>query len=691
MAVATLATVSILTTSTQAQTIGCEVGGSGGLIPATGTGGGGTFPTTLPAANSFTLNVASIPAGATAVTEVKMIGLTHTWLADVSWVITDPSGTSHMLWCRGPTGISSCDYNGDYTIVPPCEGLGLTLPTSCTGTSILPPGAYDQFFGTGTTSWPSGTNGIFNTQLDSIPAATGLWTLTAYDWAGGDSGNLTSFEVCFGLPQLPAAPTAAPALSSPADNASLYGPTINLSWAGVNCATSYEVDVDGTVYPTPGNSYAFTSTPGVHTWMARGVNASGTGPWSVVRTFTDLGLPPAPSTAPSLTAPADNASVFSGPVNLTWGTVTLATSYDLDIDGTVITGVTSPYSFVSTLGVHTWTARGANISGPGPWAVMRTFTDIGLPPSPCNGTTLVTPPNYAGGNGLGTNSVVYFDVDVLNPAGITVSQFDTNATASAGVTFSFEIYTKPGTYVGFEQNAVPWTLTASGAGITTGTGTPSLVEFPDFPLAMGVTGFACRIIGAGHTYTNGNGTNQFVANADLSITLGKSQSTLFSSAPISPRIWNGGFRYNCSAPFAYCTAGTSTHGCVPSISATGVASVSASSGFVIDIANVEGMKQGLIFYGISGQKSTPWGTGGTSFLCVKAPTQRMPGQGSGGTIGLCDGTLSTDWLDFIATHPTATGNPFSAGVVVDAQGWYRDPPAVKTTNLSDALEFMTVP
>ena len=117
MAATALAAAALLTTSTQAQTIGCEVGGTGGLIPATGTGGGGTFPTTLPASNSFTLNVASVPAGATVVTEVKMIGLTHTWLADVSWVITDPSGTSHMLWCRGPTGISSCDYNGNYTIV----------------------------------------------------------------------------------------------------------------------------------------------------------------------------------------------------------------------------------------------------------------------------------------------------------------------------------------------------------------------------------------------------------------------------------------------------------------------------------------------------------------------------------------------------------------------------------------------
>ena len=141
----------------------------------------------------------------------------------------------------------------------------------------------------------------------------------------------------------------------------------------------------------------------------------------------------------------------------------------------------------------------------------------------------------------------------------------------------------------------------------------------------------------------------------------------------------------------YCTAGTSTNGCVPSISATGVASLSAGSGFTLGVANVEGQKQGLIFYGITGRSAAPWGIGGTSFLCVKAPTQRTPAQSSGGTAGACDGTLSVDWLSFIGSTPTALGNPFSAGQVVNAQGWYRDPPAVKTTNLSDGLEFTVLP
>jgi hypothetical protein len=141
---------------------------------------------------------------------------------------------------------------------------------------------------------------------------------------------------------------------------------------------------------------------------------------------------------------------------------------------------------------------------------------------------------------------------------------------------------------------------------------------------------------------------------------------------------------------SYCTAGTSTGGCTPAIGASGAPSVAASSGFSLSVSGVPGQRNGLIFYGISGQLAAPWGTG-TSFLCVKAPLQRMTTQGSGGTSGQCDGTLSEDWLAYLAGHPVALGQPFSAGQVVDAQGWYRDPGAPKNTNLSDAVEWTTLP
>jgi hypothetical protein len=148
--------------------------------------------------------------------------------------------------------------------------------------------------------------------------------------------------------------------------------------------------------------------------------------------------------------------------------------------------------------------------------------------------------------------------------------------------------------------------------------------------------------------------------------------------------------YSCP-PVSYCTAGTTTNGCNAHVVGTGTPSASASSGFVLDVVGVEGDKPGVIFYGISGRHSAPWGMGSSSYLCVKAPTQRSTFQFPGGTPGLCDGVLTLDWNHWVATHAGTLGAPFVAGQVVDTQGWFRDPPAPKTTSLSDALEFYVAP
>jgi hypothetical protein len=145
-------------------------------------------------------------------------------------------------------------------------------------------------------------------------------------------------------------------------------------------------------------------------------------------------------------------------------------------------------------------------------------------------------------------------------------------------------------------------------------------------------------------------------------------------------------------PTVYCTAGTSTNGCVPAISASAQPSASLATPCTISVANVEGQKQGLVFYGLDQTGFTPaqWGAG-SSFLCVKSPTQRTTPGATGGTLNGCDGALSVDWNAFQLANPTALGNPFAAGAKVYAQGWYRDPPASKTTNLSDAIELTCTP
>jgi hypothetical protein len=151
-------------------------------------------------------------------------------------------------------------------------------------------------------------------------------------------------------------------------------------------------------------------------------------------------------------------------------------------------------------------------------------------------------------------------------------------------------------------------------------------------------------------------------------------------------------------PTSYCTAGTTFDGCNATMGATGTPSISNAGPFTVTCSNVPGNKNGIFFYGITGQNSSVWGNS-TSFLCVKAPTQRMnPPVGSGGTNGQCDGSYTSDWNAYVAANPNkAINQALLAGSVVDIQAWFRDPSAgtgpvgAKGTALSDGLEFVVQP
>jgi len=146
-----------------------------------------------------------------------------------------------------------------------------------------------------------------------------------------------------------------------------------------------------------------------------------------------------------------------------------------------------------------------------------------------------------------------------------------------------------------------------------------------------------------------------------------------------------------TGPTNYCTAGTTTNLCTPAISATAQPSVTFANPCDITIANVEGQKSGLIFYGVSGTVAFPWAPGSSSFFCVKSPTLRTPVQGTGGLANACDGVMTLDWNAFQMATPGALGQPWTVGAKAHVQGWFRDPPAIKTTNLSDGLELTYAP
>jgi formylglycine-generating enzyme required for sulfatase activity len=145
-----------------------------------------------------------------------------------------------------------------------------------------------------------------------------------------------------------------------------------------------------------------------------------------------------------------------------------------------------------------------------------------------------------------------------------------------------------------------------------------------------------------------------------------------------------------NSPTPYCTAGISTNGCMPSMLANVQPNTTNDAGCLIVTTRVEGLRQGIVFYGVdnTGFSPVPWGAGSTSFRCVKTPTMRVgTPQNSGGVAGECNGVLVVDWDAFQSANPNSLGNPWTAGEKVFLQSWYRDPLAVNTSNLSNALEL----
>ena len=148
-----------------------------------------------------------------------------------------------------------------------------------------------------------------------------------------------------------------------------------------------------------------------------------------------------------------------------------------------------------------------------------------------------------------------FDVSTFGNA-LTITGLDVNI--GSGSTH-ISLYTRSGTYNGFQNSAAGWTLQGSILVTSAGTNNPTFVDIADFGLAASsVTGFyvtnsdfisnAIRM-----SYTNGNNT---YSNSDIQLNLGIGKGNPdFTGSTFSPRTWNGTVYYEVSEPVSGCSAG----------------------------------------------------------------------------------------------------------------------------------------
>lgn len=135
----------------------------------------------------------------------------------------------------------------------------------------------------------------------------------------------------------------------------------------------------------------------------------------------------------------------------------------------------------------------------------------------------------------------------------------------------------------------------------------------------------------------------------------------------------------------YCSAVTSSLGCVPEISCIGVPSASGASSFHVHATNIISHRPGLLIYGAQ-PASTPFQGG---VLCIASPVRRGGSVSSGGTSATpdCTGEFDYDFGALLASG--ATG--LAVGTTGCAQFWYRDAQNPLGPGLSNAVRFVVGP
>jgi subtilisin family serine protease len=228
------------------------------------------------------------------------------------------------------------------------------------------------------------------------------WLAAAGNSAGWGSASATRTFTNGTAVTIPSAPS----LTSPVDGATVSGTSVTFQWAASSGATNYWLVVqkvsDNSVLinkavgnVTTDAESGFPNDGTQYRWLAAAGNSAGWGSASTARTFTNgtaVTIPP----APSLTSPAEGATVTGTSVTFQWAASSGATNYWLAVlkasDNSVLINkavgnVTSDVEsgFPNNGTQYRWVVAAGNSAGWGSASTARTFTSgtaVTIPSAP---------------------------------------------------------------------------------------------------------------------------------------------------------------------------------------------------------------------------------------------------------------------------------------------------------------------
>jgi hypothetical protein len=207
---------------------------------------------------------------------------------------------------------------------------------------------------------------------------TYMWRVSVYNEGGWGPWSPSRSFILLSV-MLPAAPT----LLTPSHQSTISTGTTILTWTAVSDASAYRVrvlrgsdeihaatDIAGTSYEVPSGVLA----AGTNSWQAGAYAGGMWSDWSAAWLFT---IPAAAPSAPRLLAPADQSSLDTAGIVLTWVSVADADSYRIQIlrEGIEVhaaSGLSSTMYAVPAgvlgSGSYSWTAAAHNAGGWSSWS-----------------------------------------------------------------------------------------------------------------------------------------------------------------------------------------------------------------------------------------------------------------------------------------------------------------------------------
>lgn len=508
-------------------------------------------------------------------------------------------------------------YNGAVTVLP---GTGGSAPAPVyVDIALSTPFVYDPTTGndllidfTVNTGWV-GNGGVATGPVDHVgPGATPA-ALGSRVWISGSPTSPTgnpNFSPTFGYspvcefvyapavglwPNFTASDTtgATPLLVQFTDRTVTDDPGGILLW-------QWDLDGNGSIDSTLQNPTFTYTTCGSYNVTLTVLDAMH-GPRTLLRTAFVVTDQVRPGFSFTVTGNAVSFSDTSVPAPTSW-------AWDFDGDSIVDSTLQNPvWVYANACAVHQVTLTVRRACGP------QASTTLGVPVAPNALTT-----NLATTLGLfGTNVGNLFDVQVLNPAGVSICGITmcpyTDGTMPLGTTLLAEIYVTDaaGGFNAVHNDINQWRLAARATGLYRGgnSGSPQPVAMTLDRLAYlpsGSYGMAVYMLNAGLAFRTGTVT---FANSDLSLSLGSSKFGLFTAAaPTASRPWAGTLHYDTlqtggSAGYGFFGAGCSGSLPISRLVATGLPHVGSTLSVTID--NLP-LSVALLMTGLS-RTSSPFG------------------------------------------------------------------------------------